>query len=159
MKTVLPKYLLDNLAVTDLVNFGNEPGSDTEEKVKEVIVEKIVEVYPDPVDTEDAEAQTDPMPAPVPIPIVITPKVEFHKPEPPERKPVPITITEIVYKKQGTANKASETDPSLLDNYIQQRNPNISIKMANQHIDKVVGDEMSKTIATLNDFVSKIQMA
>ena len=158
MKTVLPKYLLDNLAVTDLVNFGNEPGSDTEEKVKEVIVEKIVEVYPDPVDTEDAEAQTDPMPAPVPIPIVV-PKVEIHKPKTPERKPVPITITEIVYKKQGTANKASETDPSLLDNYIQQRNPNISIKMANQHIDKVVGDEMSKTIATLNDFVSKIQMA
>ena len=29
--------------------------------------------------------------------------------------------------------------------------------IATQHIDKAVKDEMSKTISTLNDFVSKVQ--
>ena len=38
-----------------------------------------------------------------------------------------------------------------------RKNPEIGSMIATQHIDKAVKDEMSKTISTLNDFVSKVQ--
>jgi len=53
MKNVLPKYLVANLSVNDLVNYGNTPdsSSESEEKVREVIVEKLIE--PPPKETSE----------------------------------------------------------------------------------------------------------
>ena len=50
-------------------------------------------------------------------------------------------------------DKQVETDASLFEDYLESRQTNISVKLANNQIDQVVGEEMKKTIVTLNDFL------
>ena len=55
-------------------------------------------------------------------------------------------------------HKKTNTEDSLLHDYLSE-NPQISSLIATRHIDKVVTEEMSKTISTLNEFVNKVQLS
>ena len=47
----------------------------------------------------------------------------------------------------------SQTDPSLMTEYVRLENIKLGMVMANEQIDKTINKELSRTIATLNNFV------
>lgn len=55
-------------------------------------------------------------------------------------------------------DKKVGTDEQLLIDYLKS-NSSLTAHIANQHIDKAVNEEMTRTIFTLNDFISKVQQS
>jgi len=47
----------------------------------------------------------------------------------------------------------------LLEDFMKEKHGHLSMVAANKHIDQQVGQEMEKTIASLNSFVNKVQMS
>lgn len=56
-------------------------------------------------------------------------------------------------------HKESQTDAYLLDGLLQDRKESVSVGLAQKQIDRAVGDEMKKTIATLNEFVNAVSLS
>ena len=44
----------------------------------------------------------------------------------------------------------------LLEDFMKEKQGHLSMVAANKHIDQQVGQEMEKTIASLNSFVNKV---
>ena len=63
-----------------------------------------------------------------------------------------------LHRLENYADKKTETDDSLLEQYLKDKN-HISITLAHQKIDKAIGEEMKKTIYTLNEYVEKVELA
>ena len=49
-------------------------------------------------------------------------------------------------------DKKIETSDDLLEAYMRKKNMHVGIKLANQHIDKQVIEDLNKTIVSLNNF-------
>ena len=52
-----------------------------------------------------------------------------------------------------------QTDDEMFRDYVRSKSTTISVNVANSHIEKAVGEEMTKTIASLNDFVNKVNLS
>ena len=57
-------------------------------------------------------------------------------------------------------DKLIETDDSLFVDYLKERearDTNMQLSIVNKHIEQALGEEMTKTISTLSEFVDKVQ--